>query len=58
VHHFLPADDFGRVSCLFEAPSIDRLREYLGAKLGDASTQQYFAVADQAAIGLPTKQLA
>jgi len=54
VHHFLPANDFGRASCLYEAPSIDRLREYLDAKLGDASTQRYFAVADQAAIGLPT----
>lgn len=58
VHHFLPAADFSRAACLYEAPSLEQLREHLDSKLGDASTQRYFAVADNAAIGLPAQQLA
>jgi len=55
VHHFFPAADFTRAACLYEAPSIDRLRGYLDGKLGDASTQRYFPVAESVAIGLPTR---
>jgi hypothetical protein len=53
VHHFLPATDLSRASCLYEAPSVDRLSNYLDGKLGDASTQRYYAVAEEVAIGLP-----
>lgn len=53
VHHFLPAADLSRASCLYEAPSVDRLRAHLDAKLGDASTQTYFPVAETGGIGLP-----
>lgn len=53
VHHFLPAADLSRAWCLYEAPSIDRLRAYLDGELGGSSTQRYFPVAVKAAIGLP-----
>jgi hypothetical protein len=53
VHQFLPAADLSRAACLYEAPSVDRLQGYLDAKLGDASTQRYFPVAEAGAIGLP-----
>lgn len=53
VHQFFPADDLSRAACLYEAPSIDRVRDYLDGKLGDASTQRYFEVAPGGAIGLP-----
>jgi hypothetical protein len=55
VHHFLPATDFTRAACLYEAPSIDRLQSYLDGKLGSASTQRYFAVAESVAMGLPNR---
>lgn len=57
VHQFLPANDLSRAACLYEAPSLDQLRAYLDGKLGDASTQCYFPVADEQAIGLPERQL-
>lgn len=58
VHQFLPATDLSRAACLYEAPSVDRLREYLDEKLGEASTQRYFPVAETEAIGLPQHQAA
>ncbi|MFY0991890.1 hypothetical protein [Halomonas sp. C05BenzN] len=58
VHQFLPADDLSQAVCLYEAPSLARLRDYLEPVLGDASTQRYFAVAEEPAIGLPARQLA
>jgi len=57
VHHFLPAADFSRASCLYEAPSVDRLQAYLDGKLGDASTQTYYPVAEDGGIGLPDSRL-
>ena len=53
VHQFFPAKDMSRAVCLYEAPSIKRLSEYLDAKLNPASTQQYFPVLTEHAIGLP-----
>jgi hypothetical protein len=58
VHQFLPANDLSRAACLYEAPSVERLRNYLDPALGDASTQHYFPVAEAHAIGLPPRQLA
>lgn len=58
VHHFLPATDLSRASCLYEAPSVDRLRTFLDGKLGDASDQTYFPVAETAGMGLPERRLA
>lgn len=53
VHQFLPATDLSKAVCLYEAPSIDQLSEYLDNKLGEASTQRYFPVNGEHAIGLP-----
>lgn len=58
VHYFLPATDLSQAVCLYEAPSVDRLRDYIDGTLRDASTQYYFPVADQHAMGLPVRQLA
>lgn len=55
VHQFLPAADMSRAVCLYEAPSIDRLSEYLDSKLAPASKQEYFPVLSEHAIGLPEK---
>jgi hypothetical protein len=53
VHHFLPSADFTRAWCLYDAPSVERLQGHLDGKLGDASTQRYFPVHVEAAMGLP-----
>ena len=50
-----PAVDLSQAVCLYEAPSIDRLRGYLDPALGEASTQRYFAIAEEPAIGLPAR---
>lgn len=57
VHHFLPATDLSRATCLYEGPSVDRVRAHLDRKLGDASTQTYFPVAETGGIGLPESRL-
>lgn len=56
-HHFLPANDMQKAVCLYEATSVDRLSEYLDAKLDGASTQRYFPVNEENAMGLPERQL-
>lgn len=53
VHQFFPAKDMSRAVCLYEAPSVDQLSKYLDGTLGEASTQQYFPVNAEHAIGLP-----
>jgi hypothetical protein len=57
VHHFLPASDLSEAVCLYEAPTIDAVRDYLDPALGDSSTQHYFPVAEQQAMGLPERVL-
>jgi hypothetical protein len=53
VHQFLPAPDLTQAVCLYEAPSIERLNQYLDEKLKPASTQRYYPVLTEQAIGLP-----
>jgi hypothetical protein len=53
VHHFYPAPDLSKAVCLYEAPSIDVLSKYLDEKLHPASTQLYFPVLTEQAMGLP-----
>jgi hypothetical protein len=58
VHQFVPADDMSRAVCLYEADSLDDVREFVDGVLGDSSTQRYFTVAENQAMGLPSKELA
>lgn len=53
VHQFLPARDLSRAVCLYEAPSLEEVRDFLDRALAGVSTQRYFAVAEEQAIGLP-----
>jgi hypothetical protein len=57
VHQFFPATDLGQAACLYETRSVDQLRDYIDGALGDASTQHYFPIAEEHAIGLPDRQL-
>lgn len=53
VHHFFPSIDMKTAVCLYEAPSVKALSNYLESKLSEASTQQYFPVNPGNAIGIP-----
>lgn len=53
VRQFFPAKDMSRAVCLYEAPSVDQLSKHLDGTLGEASTQRYFPVSTEHAIGLP-----
>lgn len=57
-HQFFTATDLTRAACLWEAPSVDELRGYIDPALEPASTQTYFAVYAERAVGLPESQLA
>lgn len=57
VHQFFPATDLDQAVCLYEAPSVEEVRDYLDPTLGDASTQRYFPVAEGHTIGLPAPEL-
>src|SRR3954469_7390222 len=49
VLQFYPSRDQSAVACLWEADSVDTVREYVDSTLGDSSENSYFAVdADQA----------
>jgi hypothetical protein len=56
-HQFLTATDLTRAVCLWEAPAVDDLRDYLDPQLEPASTQTYLQVNEERAVGLPESQL-
>jgi hypothetical protein len=60
LHSVYPRDDGLRAVCLWEAPSVDAVREILDAGSGDAARNEYFEVAPQhpGTIGLPTQSQA
>lgn len=57
-HQFLTATDLSHAACLWESPSVDLLRDYIDGSLEPASTQTYFAINEDRAVGLPESQLA
>lgn len=57
-HQFFTATDLTRAACLWEGPSVDELRDYIDPSLEPASTQTYFPVYEERAVGLPESQLA
>lgn len=50
---FFPDAVGQKAVCLWDGPSVDAVSEYIDGKLGDASDQEYFEVAEEYAIGLP-----
>jgi len=57
-HQFLAATDLSGATCLWEAPSIDAIRDYIDPQLEPASTQTYLQVNEERAVGLPQSQTA
>jgi hypothetical protein len=50
---FYPSQDQSAVTCLWEADSVDEVREYVDSTLGDSSENSYFEVDAKQARGLP-----
>jgi len=57
-HQFFTATDLSRAACLWEAPSVEPLQDYIDGSLLPASTQTYFPVNEERAVGLPASKLA
>jgi len=58
VRKFYPSTDQLAVFCLWEGNSVDELREYVDATLGDSSENAYFEVDAEQAVGLPEPAIA
>lgn len=54
IHQVLPSEDRMRAICLWEAASVDDVQRFLEEAVGPVSTNSYFAVEAENAIGLPS----
>ena len=50
---FCPSQDFSAATCIWQAESVDAVRDLVDPTLGDASEQTYFALQTEQAVGLP-----
>jgi hypothetical protein len=50
---FCPSKDLSAATCVWEAGSVDAVRDYVDSTLGDASDNTYFEVNTEYAQGLP-----
>ena len=50
---FCPSRDLSAATCVWEAGSVAAVRDYVDSALGDASTNTYFEINTEYALGLP-----
>ena len=50
---FCPSTDLTAATCVWEAGSVEALRDYIDSTLGDASDNTYFEINTEYALGLP-----
>ncbi len=50
---FCPSKDLSAATCVWEAGSVDAVRDYVDSTLGDASDNTYFEINTEYAEGLP-----
>jgi hypothetical protein len=53
LHSVIPNDDGLRAVCVWESDSVDTIRGIVEGAVGNVSTNEYFSVNEQNAIGLP-----
>jgi hypothetical protein len=58
VRKFYPSTNQSTVICLWEGNSVDEVRTYVDATLGDSSENTYFEVDAHQALGLPEPAIA
>jgi hypothetical protein len=54
VHLTATGDDRSTVICLWEASSVDKVRDFVEAHLGHASNNEYIPIGPSKSMGLPT----
>ena len=47
------SEELDTCTCIWDAPSVEELSEFVDASLGEASTQEYFPILESQSIGLP-----
>ena len=50
---FCPSNDLSTATCIWEAGSVDAVRDHIDSTLGDASDNTYFEINTEYALGLP-----
>ena len=55
LHSAIPNEDGSRAVCLWESGSVDTVRDIVEGAAGHVSTNEYFDVNAQNAIGLPNE---
>ena len=53
---YLPSADGRKADCLWEAQSVDTLKNFLEREIGTAARNDYFQINTQAAFGLPGQE--
>ncbi len=53
---YLPGTDGRRADCLWEAQSVDALKNFLDREIGAAARNEYFQINAEAAFGLPGQE--
>ena len=53
LHQVLPATSSDKAVCLWEADAVDHVRDFVEGAVGAASTNTYYAVEAEQAMGLP-----
>lgn len=53
VQQFCPATDGTVATCVWDAESVDDVREFVDTTLGDASIQTFFTIHEEGAFGVP-----
>jgi hypothetical protein len=49
---FCPSQEFSAATCIWEADSVDTVRELVDQTLGDASEQTYYEINTEQVVGL------
>jgi hypothetical protein len=53
---YLPGADGRKADCVWEAPSVDALRNFLDQEIGTAARNDYFQINTASAFGLPGQE--
>src|ERR1035438_145507 len=53
---YLPTSDGRKADCLWEAQSVDTLKNFLEREIGSAARNEYFQINSGAAVGLPGQE--
>ena len=58
AHQFMPSANHEKAVCLWEGPSVEAIQNFLEPKIGQSSTNVYYEVDSEKAMGLPAQQSA